>query len=96
MSIATKIGRSTLLAVALVGVSSAVEPAESAAEPKVNAAPAVTNPRGEPLLYENNATDVRFETDFRSVYARVIDQWLGANSVSILGGNFSNPMLTFV
>ena len=32
---------------------------------------------------ENNGADVTFETDFRSVYARVIDNWLGANSVSI-------------
>jgi uncharacterized protein (DUF1501 family) len=37
---------------------------------------------------ENNGTDVRHETDFRSVYARVLDQWLGANSVAILGGDF--------
>jgi uncharacterized protein (DUF1501 family) len=37
---------------------------------------------------ENNAGDVRFETDFRSVYARVIDSWLGANSIAILGGDF--------
>ena len=37
---------------------------------------------------ENNAADVKFETDFRSVYAKVIDAWLGANSVSILGGDF--------
>jgi uncharacterized protein (DUF1501 family) len=37
---------------------------------------------------ENNAGDVRYETDFRAVYARVLDGWLGANSVSILGGDF--------
>jgi uncharacterized protein (DUF1501 family) len=37
---------------------------------------------------ENNAADVKFETDFRAVYAKVIDAWLGANSVSILGGDF--------
>ena len=37
---------------------------------------------------ENNAGDVRYETDFRSVYARVLDNWLGANSVSLLGGDF--------
>jgi uncharacterized protein (DUF1501 family) len=37
---------------------------------------------------ENNSNDVRYETDFRSVYATVIDSWLGADSVSILGGNF--------
>ena len=39
---------------------------------------------------ENNGGDVRFETDFRSVYARVLDNWLGANSQSILGGDFRN------
>jgi uncharacterized protein (DUF1501 family) len=37
---------------------------------------------------ENNAGDVSFETDFRSVYATVIDRWLGANSVAILGDDF--------
>ena len=37
---------------------------------------------------ENNGNDVRHETDFRSVYATVIDRWLGADSGSILGGNF--------
>jgi uncharacterized protein (DUF1501 family) len=39
---------------------------------------------------ENNGGDVRFETDFRSVYARVLDNWLGANSAAILGGDFRN------
>ena len=37
---------------------------------------------------ENNGGDVTYETDFRAVYARVLDNWLGANSVSILGGDF--------
>jgi len=37
---------------------------------------------------ENNGGDVRYETDFRSVYARVLDNWLGASSVPILGGDF--------
>jgi uncharacterized protein (DUF1501 family) len=37
---------------------------------------------------ENNGGDVRFETDFRSVYARVLDNWLGANSAAILGSDF--------
>ena len=36
----------------------------------------------------NNGGDVRFETDFRSVYSKVIDSWLGADSVGILGGDF--------
>jgi uncharacterized protein (DUF1501 family) len=40
-----------------------------------------------PML-ENNAGDVKFETDFRSVYAKVIDSWLGSNSVAILGADF--------
>ena len=37
---------------------------------------------------ENNAADVKYETDFRSVYAKVIDNWLGSNSVQILGADF--------
>jgi uncharacterized protein (DUF1501 family) len=37
---------------------------------------------------ENSGGDVRFETDFRSVYASVLDNWLGANSAAILGGDF--------
>jgi uncharacterized protein (DUF1501 family) len=37
---------------------------------------------------ENSGGDVRYETDFRAVYAKVLDSWLGANSVPILGGNF--------
>ncbi len=42
---------------------------------------------GNPTL-ENNSGDVRYETDFRSVYAKLLDQWLGANSVPILNGDF--------
>ena len=42
---------------------------------------------GNPTL-ENNSGDVRHETDFRSVYARLLDQWLGVNSVPILNGDF--------
>jgi uncharacterized protein (DUF1501 family) len=37
---------------------------------------------------ENNGADVTYQTDFRSVYAKVLDGWLGANSVPILGGDF--------
>jgi uncharacterized protein (DUF1501 family) len=37
---------------------------------------------------ENNSTDVRYETDFRSVYATVIDRWLGGDSAAVLGGSF--------
>jgi len=42
---------------------------------------------GNPTL-ENNSGDVRHETDFRSVYARLLDQWLQVNSVPILNGDF--------
>ena len=45
---------------------------------------------------ENGGNDVHYETDFRSVYARVIDNWLGASSVSLLGGDFRRPGLDFV
>jgi uncharacterized protein (DUF1501 family) len=45
---------------------------------------------------ENNAGDVHYETDFRSVYARIIDGWLGADSRAILGGDFRKSSLTFV
>ena len=37
---------------------------------------------------ENNGQDVRYETDFRSVYSKVIDSWLGGNSVQVLGADF--------
>jgi len=38
---------------------------------------------------ENGTRDVRFETDFRSVYATVIDRWLGSDANAVLGGNFA-------
>ena len=38
---------------------------------------------------ENGTRDVRFETDFRSVYATVIERWLGGDAAAVLGGNFS-------
>ena len=37
---------------------------------------------------ENNGQDVHYETDFRSVYATVIDSWLGGNSAQVLGADF--------
>lgn len=45
---------------------------------------------------ENNAGDVHYETDFRSVYARVIDGWLGADSRGLLNGDFRAPSLSFI
>jgi len=50
---------------------------------------------GNPTL-ENNTADVHYETDFRAVYARVIDNWLGANSQALLGADFRTPSLTFI
>jgi uncharacterized protein (DUF1501 family) len=46
------------------------------------------NPDPGNTTLENNGGDVRYETDFRSVYARVLDTWLGASSPAILGGDF--------
>lgn len=46
------------------------------------------NPTAGNATLENNGADVGYETDFRSVYAAVLDRWLGASSVSILGGDF--------
>jgi uncharacterized protein (DUF1501 family) len=45
--------------------------------------PAASNP-----TLENAGADVRYETDFRAVYAKVLDNWLGVNSASILGADF--------
>jgi uncharacterized protein (DUF1501 family) len=53
-----------------------------------------TDPKNPTL--ENSAGDVHYETDFRSVYARVIDGWLGSESVKLLGGDFRKASLTFV
>ena len=50
---------------------------------------------GSPTL-ENNGRDVAFGIDFRSVYARVIDDWLAADSLSLLGGDFRNAQVDFL
>ena len=54
------------------------------------------NPDPKNASLENNGGDVRHETDFRSVYARVIDGWLGADSVGLLGADFRRPDLAFL
>jgi uncharacterized protein (DUF1501 family) len=54
------------------------------------------NPDPQNPTLENNGGDVRFETDFRSVYARIIDGWLGSNSVAVLGGDFRKSSLAFI
>jgi uncharacterized protein (DUF1501 family) len=46
------------------------------------------NPTPDNPTLENSGNDVTYETDFRSVYAKVVDGWLGADSTRILGGDF--------
>ena len=50
-------------------------------------APNLNTDPANPTL-ENNAGDVKYEIDFRSVYAKILDNWLGSNSVSVLGGDY--------
>jgi uncharacterized protein (DUF1501 family) len=50
-------------------------------------APNLSQDPANPTL-ENNAADVRYETDFRAVYAKILDSWLGSNSVAILGADY--------
>jgi uncharacterized protein (DUF1501 family) len=45
---------------------------------------------------ENNAADVRYETDFRAVYAQILDNWLGASSVAVLGADYRNGALNIL
>jgi uncharacterized protein (DUF1501 family) len=47
---------------------------------------------GEPpdLTNLDSAGNLKFTTDFRSVYATVLDRWLGAPSSSVLGGSFGD------
>ena len=54
------------------------------------------NPDAQNPTLENNGGDVRFETDFRSVYARVIDNWLGVDSTSLLFGDYRKSSLSFI
>jgi len=54
------------------------------------------NPNNVDGTLENSGNDVKYETDFRSVYARVLDNWLGANSIPILGGDYRKSTLNFI
>ena len=54
------------------------------------------NPDPSNTTLENNGADVHYETDFRAVYAKVIDNWLGGNSAQVLGGNFQSNAINFV
>jgi uncharacterized protein (DUF1501 family) len=48
------------------------------------------NPVAGNTTLENNFGDITYETDFRAVYARLLDGWLGVDSVPILNGNYKN------
>jgi uncharacterized protein (DUF1501 family) len=48
-----------------------------------------------PDLSDTNVGNVRFSTDFRSVYATVLERWFGRPSESLLSGRFSQiPAVT--
>jgi uncharacterized protein (DUF1501 family) len=50
-------------------------------------APSLSMDPANPTL-ENNNGDVRFQTDFRAVYAKILDNWLGSDSVQVLGADY--------
>ena len=50
---------------------------------------------GNPTL-SNSGNDVKWDIDFRRIYAKILDTWLGTDSVPILGGDFRNPGLNFL
>ena len=47
-----------------------------------------------PSLTDLDHGDLRFAQDFRSVYATVIEKWLGRDPAAVLGGRY--PTLAFV
>ncbi|MDB5069518.1 MAG: putative arylsulfatase family enzyme twin-arginine signal [Candidatus Eremiobacteraeota bacterium] len=47
-----------------------------------------------PSLTDLDRGDLKFSTDFRAVYATVIERWLGRNAGEVLGGAY--PALAFV
>ncbi len=58
-------------------------------------APDLRDTPGNPTLESNNG-DIRYQTDFRSVYARVLDNWLGTNSRRCSTATSGTPALTFI
>jgi uncharacterized protein (DUF1501 family) len=45
-------------------------------------------------LSATNMGNVRYTTDFRSVYATVLERWLGRSSAALLRGSFTQlPVL---
>jgi len=47
---------------------------------------------GEPssLSDLDNNGNLKYTVDFRSVYATVLDRWMGASSTNVLGGSFGS------
>jgi uncharacterized protein (DUF1501 family) len=43
-----------------------------------------------PSLSDLDSGDLRYHTDFRSVYATLLDTWLGCDSKAVLGGTFEH------
>ncbi|MSR28259.1 MAG: DUF1501 domain-containing protein [Phycisphaerales bacterium] len=43
-----------------------------------------------PSMTDLDNGDLKFTTDFRSVYATILDKWMGAPSNAILGGSYPN------
>jgi uncharacterized protein (DUF1501 family) len=43
-----------------------------------------------PSLSELDSGDLKWHTDFRRVYATLLDQWLGCDSKTVLGGSFEH------
>jgi uncharacterized protein (DUF1501 family) len=41
-----------------------------------------------PNLDDLEDGDIKFHTDFRQVYATLLERWLGWNSKAVLGGEF--------
>lgn len=46
----------------------------------------------QPDLSDLNKGDLRFDVDFRNVYAMALDDWLGGDSKTVLGGSFGSPL----
>jgi len=42
-----------------------------------------------PNLHVDHNEDLKFSTDFRAVYATVLDRWLGCNSAQVLGKSYA-------
>jgi uncharacterized protein (DUF1501 family) len=43
-----------------------------------------------PSLADLDADDLKFHTDFRRLYATLLDGWLGCDSMAVLGGNWEH------